>query len=387
MSQPLSIYIHWPFCASLCPYCDFNSHVAKTIDHDAWANAYISELRHWHEQTPDHQVVSIFWGGGTPSLMPPQTVQKVLDEIHRLWPVDTNCEVTLEANPGSTDVEKLAAFKMAGINRVSIGVQSLNDKTLEFLGRKHRSAEALTVLNMARGLFDRVSADFIYAMVSHMPQIWEQELKQILDLELGHLSLYQLTLEEGTPFYHRAQRGEAMTANEPDSAEMFELTQTLCTAASLPAYEVSNHACTGHEARHNLAYWQYDDYLGIGPGAHGRVTLGDVKHATTTHRAPGMYLKRVKEKGHGLNPLKPVPRPDALKEMLLMGLRLSVGVPKSRIEFWSGKKFDELFRFAILAPYKNEGLIWETSDAMGATPTGMMRLNALIKSLCQHMQA
>jgi oxygen-independent coproporphyrinogen-3 oxidase len=387
--QPLAVYIHWPFCASLCPYCDFNSHLSKNIDHDAWAEAYISELKHWHARVPDRMVTSVFWGGGTPSLMAPKIVEKVLNEIQNLWDVDTNCEITLEANPGSTDAAKLKDFKSTGINRVSIGVQSLNDDALKFLGRKHSRAEALKALTVSRETFDRVSADFIYALKGQTSHDWKNELKEILDLGLDHLSLYQLTLEPGTPFYNRAQSGEQMTANESDSAEMFEVTQTMCNAAGLPAYEISNHARAGQESRHNLAYWQYDDYLGIGPGAHGRVTLIDEKingpahkWATTTHRAPAMYLKKVAEHGQALHPMKPVTSPDTLKEMLMMGLRLTAGIPKSKIEFYANKKINDIFPEKNLKPFLDEGLIWINANALGATPAGAMKLNALTKAIC-----
>jgi oxygen-independent coproporphyrinogen-3 oxidase len=394
LPSPLSIYIHWPFCASLCPYCDFNSHLSKNIDHDAWAAAYISELKYWHEQVPDRNVMSIFWGGGTPSLMAPKIVEKVLGEIRALWRVDENCEITLEANPGSTDAAKLKDFRAAGINRVSIGVQSLNDDALKFLGRKHKSAEGLTALKTAQGLFERVSADFIYALAGQSVADWQTELRTILDLNLDHLSLYQLTLEPSTPFYNRAQSGEVMTANESDSAEMFEITQNMCGVAALPAYEISNHARAGQESRHNLAYWQYDDYLGIGPGAHGRVTLNGAngqgtfaKHATTTHRAPAMYLKKVVTHGHALHPIKPVAAPDALREMLMMGLRLMAGIPKSRIELFGGKKFAVLLPPEVLQPFVNEGLLWQTENAIGATADGAVKLNALTKAICARIAA
>jgi oxygen-independent coproporphyrinogen-3 oxidase len=383
--QPLAIYIHWPFCASLCPYCDFNSHVTETIDHNAWADAYISELRHWRAQMPEREITSVFWGGGTPSLMAPSIVEKVLSEIKKLWHIDTICEITLEANPGSIDAAKLVDFKAAGINRVSIGVQSLNDSALKFLGRKHQSADALAALKIARGLFDRVSADFIYALKDQTPDDWREELKIILELNLGHLSLYQLTLEPGTPFYNRAQSGEQMIAGETACADMFEITQNLCGAAGLPAYEISNHARAGHEARHNLAYWQYDDYLGIGPGAHGRVTLDGIKHATTTRRAPAVYLKQVAEHGHALHPIKPVKPPDALREMLMMGLRLKTGIPKSRIELFAKENFDAVFPTAVLKPFLDEKLIWMSESTIGATPEGAMKLNALTKALCNNI--
>lgn len=377
----LSIYIHWPFCASLCPYCDFNSHVAETIDHDAWVAAYISELRYWHAQVPNREITSVFWGGGTPSLMAPHIVEKVMNEVHKLWRVHADYEITLEANPGSIDAAKLSDFKAAGINRVSIGVQSLRDDGLKFLGRRHKSDEALRALRTARGLFDRVSADFIYALAAQSPADWRAELQTILNLNLDHLSLYQLTLEPGTPFYARAQRGEVMTANEADSAEMFEITQAMCTAAGLPAYEISNHARAGQESRHNLAYWQYDDYLGIGPGAHGRVTLGGIKHATTTHRAPAIYLKRVAEQGHALHAPKKIAPPDALQEMMMMGLRLTAGIPLARIKQFAGVDFNTLFPPEKLQPFLAEGLLWQTAAAIGATPAGAMRLNALTHAL------
>lgn len=379
----LAIYIHWPFCGSLCPYCDFNSHVAQTIDHDAWADAYISELRHWRSQLQERRITSIFWGGGTPSLMQPQIVEKVLNEIRKLWQTDENCEVTLEANPGSVEALKLKDFAHAGINRVSLGIQSMQDDALKFLGRKHSRVEALAALNVSRETFGRVSADFIYARAGQTVADWQNELDEILNLNLDHLSLYQLTIEPGTPFYMRAQKGEQMTADADTAAEVFELTQTMCSAAGLPAYEISNHARIGEASRHNLTYWEYGDYLGIGPGAHGRVTLDGVKHATTTHRAPKIYLEKAAVHGHALHAPKKLSANDMLHEMLMMGLRLTSGIPKSRIEFYGDKKFDELFPQINLQPFLNEKLIWVNHDAMGATPEGAMKLNALTKALIE----
>ncbi len=379
----LAIYIHWPFCGSLCPYCDFNSHVAQHIDHNAWADAYISELRHWHAQLPDRKITSIFWGGGTPSLMAPHIVENVLNEIHTLWPIHSNAEITLEANPGSVEAQKLKDFARAGINRVSLGIQSLDDNALKFLGRKHSRTEALAALKGSRETFGRVSADFIYARAGQSVIDWKRELDEILSLNLDHLSLYQLTIEPGTPFYMRAQKGEQMTAAADESAEMFELTQAMCSAAGLPAYEISNHARAGEASRHNLAYWEYGDYLGIGPGAHGRITLDGHKHATTTHRAPKIYLEKVAAHGHALHAPKKLSANDMLHEMLMMGLRLTVGVPKSRIEFYAEKDFDQLLPALMLQPFLDEKLIWTTEDAIGATPTGAMKLNALTKALIQ----
>ncbi|HCM83668.1 MAG TPA: coproporphyrinogen III oxidase, partial [Rhodospirillaceae bacterium] len=226
---------------------------------------------------PEHEITSIFWGGGTPSLMQPQIVERILQEIHRLWPVHENVEITLEANPGSVEAEKLKDFAAAGINRVSLGVQSMRDDALRFLGRRHSRDEAMAALEVARQVFARTSADFIYARAGQTVADWQSELTEILMLRLDHLSLYQLTIEPGTPFYMRAQKGEQMTAGDDASAEMFELTQSMCAAENMPAYEISNHARAGQASRHNLAYWEYGDYLGIGPGAHGRVTLGGIK--------------------------------------------------------------------------------------------------------------
>jgi len=351
------------------------------IDHDEWARAYISELRHWHAQVPDRNITSIFWGGGTPSLMAPKIVENILAEIQNLWRVDQNCEITLEANPGSVEAGKLKNFAQAGINRISLGVQSMHDDALKLLGRRHSRDEALHALNVSRETFARVSADFIYARAGQTEKDWENELNEILGLNLDHLSLYQLTLEPGTPFYMRAQRGEHMTANENAAAAMFEYTQFACTAAGLPAYEISNHARGGQESRHNIAYWQYDDYLGIGPGAHGRVTLNAIKHATTTHRAPAIYLKKVFETGHALHAPKKISATDMLQECLMMGLRLTMGVPKTHIAYYAQKDFNAVFPSAILQPFLDEGLLWEDDIAIGATPAGAMKLNGLTKAL------
>jgi putative oxygen-independent coproporphyrinogen III oxidase len=284
--EPVALYIHWPFCRSKCPYCDFNSHVAAAIDHAAWREAYRRELEHYAALLPERRITSIFFGGGTPSLMEEKTVAGILGDVARLWPIDAGVEITLEANPNSAEAQKFAAFRAAGVNRLSLGVQSLRDEELQFLGRGHSAAEARRAIELARQNFPRFSFDLIYARRGQSPETWEKELNEALQLADGHLSLYQLTIEPNTQFYTRAARGETLTAPDDNAATMYELTQNILKDAGLPAYEVSNHAREGAESRHNLAYWHYDDYIGIGPGAHGRYRQNGERFATDTHRAP-----------------------------------------------------------------------------------------------------
>src|SRR5438477_11446330 len=289
-SHPLAVYIHWPFCRSKCPYCDFNSHVRERIDEARWTSALLADLERQAELAPDREVVSVFFGGGTPSLMPPETVAALVERVKALWPVAPDLEVTLEANPNSAEADRFAGFAAAGINRLSLGIQALQPEALRFLGRGHDRDEAIAAIRLARASFARYSFDLIYARPGQSVAAWEAELDEALGLAGKHLSLYQLTIEPGTAFGNRAARGEVLAADEETGAALFEATQRRLAAAGLPAYEISNHARPGAECRHHLAHWHYDDYLGIGPGAHGRGTQDGGKIATRQRRTPAAWL-------------------------------------------------------------------------------------------------
>jgi putative oxygen-independent coproporphyrinogen III oxidase len=396
----LAIYIHWPFCRSKCPYCDFNSHVAGAIDHEAWREAYRREIGHYAQTLPGRRISSVFFGGGTPSLMESKTVEMILSEIARHWAVDDDVEITLEANPNSAEAEKFAAFATAGVNRLSLGVQSLRDEALEFLGRAHDSGQARRAIELAARHFPRFSFDLIYARAGQTIAAWETELREALVLAGGHISLYQLTIEPGTLFHTRTQRGERLAALDDSAAAMFEFTQDILSAAGLPAYEISNHAQPGAESRHNLTYWRYEDYIGIGPGAHGRIRrqgsgIRDQNFssdpcplspafcfATEDHRAPDLWLAKVKEHNHGLRVCEPVDRLTAQREALMMGLRLTGGI--------GHRAWQEKFGTALIAEngaflpvekirrLEQEGYLANNAASLRATPAGLQRLNAVL---------
>lgn len=375
------IYVHWPFCASKCPYCDFNSHVRETIDEDAWREAYLREIRHYAAQTPDRFVDSIFFGGGTPSLMHAQTAQAIIDEITKCWRIKNDIEITLEANPTSVEADKFRAFRMAGINRVSLGIQALNDPDLRFLGRRHNAAEAVAAIKIAAATFDRFSFDLIYARPQQTPAAWRAELDAALDYAVGHLSLYQLTIEPGTPFHTQHARGDFVIPTEDEGAILYEETQDILTARGLPSYEISNHARAGEESRHNLVYWRYGDYAGIGPGAHGRLTLGGVKYATRAHRAPEIWLGRVQKDGHGAHPPEIIPRGERLTEALMMGLRLAEGISLARLDDEYGASWRDAIDPDKIRTLAAENMLVLTADRMQATAAGRQRLNALVAYL------
>lgn len=373
------IYVHWPFCASKCPYCDFNSHVRERIDEAAWLDAYRREIRHYAALTPGRMVDSIFFGGGTPSLMSPATVQAIIDEIVKSWHVKNDIEITLEANPTSVEAEKFRGFRVAGINRVSLGIQALNDKDLKFLGRQHNSEEAVKAIKIAASTFDRFSFDLIYARPHHAVDEWRDELNEALDYAVGHLSLYQLTIEEGTPFHTRHARGEFTVPDEEQGAALYEATQEILSARGMPSYEISNHALPGEESRHNLVYWRYGDYVGVGPGAHGRLTLNGVKYATRAHRAPEIWLERVAAHGHGAHDHETVVPQDRITEALMMGLRLREGVPMDRLIAEGGT--DAPLSLDKVQAMTGEGMLEFDGQTLRATPAGAVRLNALVAYL------
>jgi len=379
LPQSLAVYIHWPFCRSKCPYCDFNSHVRERIDAKRWTRALLAETDRQAELAPDRRVASIFFGGGTPSLMPPATVAALVERVRAHWPVASDLEITLEANPNSAEAERFAGFAGAGVNRLSLGVQALDDDALRFLGRAHDHAEAVAAIGLARDIFPRYSFDLIYARPGQTAAEWDAELDAALRLAGEHLSLYQLTIEPGTAFATRAARGDLVVPDEDAATALFELTQSRLAAAGLPAYEISNHARPGCESRHNLAYWRYQDYLGIGPGAHGRLTRGTEKFATQQRRAPEAWLEQV-ETGRGEPETTPIPRDSALEELVMMGLRLGEGVPRARIEAMAGCEVER--RFARTLPRLIDGgFLMLDGERLRATASGRQRLNAVLAAL------
>lgn len=375
------IYVHWPFCASKCPYCDFNSHVAETIDHEAWRRAYSQEIFHYAGLTPDRNVTSVFFGGGTPSLMEPETVAQVISDIQKHWRISNDCEITLEANPTSVEMGKFEAFRSAGVNRVSMGVQSFNENDLSFLGRQHDAGQARRAIETAAKVFDRYSFDLIYARPGQSVKDWEAELKEALPLARDHLSLYQLTIEKGTPFYMMHERGDFKIPDEEVAGDLYEATQDVLGAHGMRAYEVSNHAAAGAESRHNLTYWRYTDYVGVGPGAHGRITVDGMKQATRGHRAPDVWLERVAENGHGSHDFESLSSRDRFTECLMMGLRLEEGIPVSRLEEEGGQSFDALIDPAKIKALRSEGLLEFDGVTLKATKAGLQRLNGVLAYL------
>jgi putative oxygen-independent coproporphyrinogen III oxidase len=325
--KPIAVYVHWPYCRKKCPYCDFNSHVTDSVDHDAWRDAYAREIEYYAQTLGKRHVTSIFFGGGTPSLMEPQTVSYVIDILSKIWSVDANVEITLEANPTSIEAGKFSDFRNAGVNRVSVGIQSLRDEQLQFLGREHNADEALKALNIANQTFERVSFDLIYARPGQGMDEWHDELVQALQYAKGHMSLYQLTIEDGTQFKTLRDSGRLTELDNDIAGDMYLMTADMMADHGMPAYEISNYAALGQESRHNLAYWRYADYVGIGPGAHGRITLPDnTKMATRTHKAPDIWMDNVTNHGHGAKPFVPLDNLTQIEERLMMGMRLNEGV-------------------------------------------------------------
>ncbi|NYZ17333.1 coproporphyrinogen III oxidase [Azospirillum sp. RWY-5-1] len=375
------IYVHWPFCKAKCPYCDFNSHVRDRIDQERWRAGLLRELDHYADATAGRTVTSIFFGGGTPSLMEPATVAALVDRVAARWPVADRLEVTLEANPTSVEAGRFRGFREAGVNRVSLGIQALDDASLRFLGRQHSAAEALEAIGLARSIFDRFSFDLIYARPGQTVPDWERELRRALDFAVGHLSVYQLTIEEGTAFFPLHARGALVLPDEETAGDLYEATQAVLDAAGLPAYEISNHARPGEESRHNLTYWRYGDYVGVGPGAHGRLTLDGTKLATRAHRAPEIWLERVERDGHGAHAPETVGLEERASEMLMMGLRLAEGVPLARLRAETGRDLHDLAAPGALERLAAGGFIEVTAERLRATEAGRQRLNAVLAAL------
>ncbi|MEE9374913.1 MAG: radical SAM family heme chaperone HemW [Rhizobiaceae bacterium] len=373
------IYVHWPFCAAKCPYCDFNSHVRhQPIDQSRFASGFEKEIAHMAAMQPGTQVSSIFFGGGTPSLMEPETVERILVAINQAWDVPKNIEITLEANPTSVEAGRFKAYRKAGINRVSLGVQSLDDAQLKFLGRQHSANEARAAIALARDIFPRLSFDLIYARPNQSLNGWEKELRSAIELAADHLSLYQLTIEQGTPFYDLHRRGKIIVPDPEQAAQLYELTQDITAAAGLPAYEISNHAKLGHESRHNLTYWRFGTWAGIGPGAHGRLKMNDGRHATTAERHPESWLDLVEKQGHGMVENELLTYEDTADEMLLMGLRLREGMDIARYQRITNTTIDP----QRLADMIEHEMVEELpNNRLRATPAGWLVLDAVIADL------
>lgn len=371
------VYVHWPFCAAKCPYCDFNSHVRGKIDEPRFAAALARELAHMRALTGPRRVTSVFFGGGTPSLMAGETVAGILDAVRALWGLMPDAEVTLEANPTSVEAGRFAAYAQAGVNRLSIGVQALDDAALKALGRRHSAAEALDAVALARKIFARVSFDLIYARPGQNADDWQAELQRALALGPDHLSLYQLTIEEGTPFAALHAKGDLTLPGEGAEADMFALTQDICAAAGLPAYEISNHARPDFECRHNLTYWRYGDYVGAGPGAHGRVQTEGGRLATRTQAAPETWAAAVEAAGHGLDAAEPVSAEEAGTEYTLLALRLREGLSLSRFAALTGAALEP----ARIAKLAEAGLLAREGDRLTATPKGRGVLNWVLGQL------
>ncbi|MBB2156319.1 coproporphyrinogen III oxidase [Gluconacetobacter diazotrophicus] len=387
-AAPLALYIHWPFCLAKCPYCDFNSHVRDVIPQARFAAALRRELAQdaarLNADGP-RRLGSIFFGGGTPSLMDPTTVAALIADATTLFTPLPDLEITLEANPTSVEAGRLRAFRDAGINRVSLGIQSLDDDALRLLGREHSATQAMDALDLARGLFDRISFDLIYARPGQSLPAWRAELDRALSLVSDHLSLYQLTIEPGTRFEGLHRQGLLALPDEDDAARLYEETAIVAGRHGLMGYEVSNYARPGAESRHNLTYWRYGDYLGIGPGAHSRLTLDGTLHATRRHRAPEPWAERVERQGSGVMQDETLSARDRAREMLLMGLRLSEGIPEDRFARRTGMAMADALDPAILAAALEEGYLLrdETTDGpvLRATPSGRLRLEALLGAL------
>ncbi len=369
------LYVHWPFCQAKCPYCDFNSHVAARIDESRWKSAYLCEIRRIASETDGRVLNTVFFGGGTPSLMSPDLVASILEAVRAAWPMANDVEITLEANPTSVEAGRFRGFAEAGVNRLSMGVQALRDDDLRRLGRLHSAAEARAAFDIARAQFDRVSFDLIYARQDQSLQDWRAELSEALSMAVDHLSLYQLTIEDGTAFGDRFRRGRLRGLPDEDlGADMYELTQELCEAAGMPAYETSNHARPGSESRHNLIYWRSGDYAGIGPGAHGRLTFDDNRYATEALRAPGAWLEAVERRGSGELPRESVPAEEQLEEFALMGLRLREGVDLAPLQ--SDQRLINNIN-GLLA----SGLLELHGERLRASPTGRPLLNAVLREM------
>jgi len=380
---PISIYIHYPFCKSKCPYCDFNSHVVKQIDEEKFLQGYLNELQYFAPKLKNRQVKTIFFGGGTPSLMPVYFVEKILAEISQIWTIDKNCEITLEANPTSFEASKFKAFKQAGVNRLSMGIQALNDVDLKFLGREHSAQEAISTIQTASKIFDNYSFDLIYARPNQTLKDWEKELQTAIELSANHLSLYQLTIEKGTKFYGQYLNKEFVLPDENLSADLYELTNQITSKNGLELYEISNYAKSGFECKHNLAYWQSDDYLGIGAGAHSRVYLNydKLRSAIIMLHQPSAWLEAALQKDVAIQKIEKVSEEELLEEVILMGLRLKNGIDNSVFQKHFSKNIDEIFDLEKLQNLLKNNLILIDRNNIKITSQGLILANSVIKKV------
>jgi putative oxygen-independent coproporphyrinogen III oxidase len=376
---PFGVYLHWPFCLSKCPYCDFNSHVRHApVDQERYVRAFAAEIATTAMRAPCRTVSTIFFGGGTPSLMAPATVGAILDAVAAHWTVAADAEVTLEANPTSVEAERFRGYRAAGVNRVSLGVQALDDAALAALGRLHSVEEALAAVAIARAIFPRYSFDLIYARPGQTPEAWRHELGHAVDEAAEHLSLYQLTIEDETPFAALHAAGKLGVPDEDTARELYDVTQEVCAARGLPAYEVSNHARPGAECRHNLVYWRGHEYAGIGPGAHGRLDVDGARHATATEKRPETWLMRVEASGHGVVTDEVLSRSERADEFLLMGLRLAEGIDPARFAALAGRSLDA----RRIATLREDGFIaLAPSGELRVTPAGFPVLDAIVADL------
>lgn len=383
--EGFGLYVHWPFCLSKCPYCDFNSHVAERIDQDVWRASLLRELAYYATRVPDRTLTSIFFGGGTPSLMDPATTADIIDAARRHWRSVNDLEVTLEANPGTVDAERFAAIHDAGVTRLSMGVQALNESDLKFLGRRHDVSEARKAWRAAAKIFPRVSFDLIYTRPGQTVAAWRTELdealREVADHGITHLSLYQLTMEQGTAMYDAHARGDFTLPGEDDAAALFDITQETSERAGYPAYEISNHAKDGAVCRHNLTYWRGGDYVGVGPGAHGRLTLGGAAHATRQIKAPALWLKRVAAEGHGTQEEELLTPESRAEELVMVGLRLEEGVDKARFARLTGRPLAKAVDANAVAQLTAAGFLTDTPKALTATPKGRLALNAVLREI------
>ena len=380
-ADTLALYVHWPFCLSRCPYCDFNAHVRETIDQTRWRDALLAELFYWANQTSGRTLTSIFFGGGTPSLMDPTTTGAVIDSAAKHWSFAYDIEITLEANPTSIEAAKFTDLRAAGVNRVSIGVQALNNDSLKFLGRGHDRDQALAALKLAEQTFPRFSFDLIYARPGQTISSWTNELKEALSLAGDHLSLYQLTIEKGTPFFADERAGAFVLPEEDNAAELFDVTQEICDQHGMPAYEISNHARPGSECRHNITYWEGGDYVGAGPGAHGRLTINNTVHATEQIPGPENWLEEVEASGHATRNRIAIDADGRVEEIFMMGLRLTNGL--SRDVFWArtGMELEDALEPRRLRPLLAANYLILDSAGLRTTSEGRLRLNAILAAL------
>lgn len=376
------VYFHWPFCRKKCPYCDFNSHVREAVDQERWTKALLAELAFFASNCSQKPVTSIFFGGGTPSLMTPETVAGLINGVRAYFPFSDNIEISLEANPTSVEAASFEGYRQAGVTRLSMGIQSLRDEALKFLGREHSVSEALAAIEVARQTFDNISFDLIYALPDQTASEWQQDLATALTLAGDHLSLYQLTIEPNTGFAGAIRRGEFRIPNEEKSEALFEITQSMCEDAGRPAYEISNHARPGYECRHNLTYWRYGEYLGIGPGAHGRYDLAGTRMASQQLKRPESWLKNVEEAGQGTEAKQALSDAgDRAEELLLMGLRLTEGVWYENFEKSVGHSLTRYLNNDRLALLIENGLIDRDDNHIWATKSGRLVLNSLLPEL------